>query len=266
MSRDLQVCSPVRLPAVDTANPASMTELPAWLRPLIASVSDLGSFRVSMCPRTGEPAKRVPTIPASLMPNGPQRVAIAERVAELRAACAPGPLEEIGEAVGGLILARASYRMDQRTIDAKTTDYLDALHDLPGWTVVEAVRRWRRGTAGDDIPKEEYKFLPSSDLLRNVAERIKLAAEGQAIRLQRILDAEPDVKLTDAQLEQNAERLKAIASDAATKPATPARPGVASAEQEARDRETRAYWQRWIDEHGPAEQPDEAPANEGEAA
>lgn len=139
------------------------------------------------------------------MPTGAQRVAIERRITELRRADRPGPDAEILSYVGDLILEYATARMDERTVKAKAGAYLDTLEDLPAWAVKEAIRRWRRGDVEADA--QTLDFAPRPARLRAIAERVALVARGQAGRLQRILDAEPDTELSDAEAAENIRRV-----------------------------------------------------------
>lgn len=190
-----------------------MLLLPAWLGSQIAAVSDLGAGRTEVDRTTGQISRRVATIPRSKMPTGPQRVAIERRISELRRADRPGPEAEILAHVGDLILEYATARMDDRQVAAKAGAYLDVLYDVPAWAVREAIIRWRRGPEGVD--EQALDFAPRPHRLRAMAERIVMVARGQADRLQRILDAEPEDEPSEAQREANQRKLEKLLRDAA---------------------------------------------------
>lgn len=141
------------------------------------------------------------------MPTGAQRLAIERRITELRRADRPGPDAEILSYVGDLILEYATARMDERTVKAKAGAYLDTLEDLPAWAVKEAIRRWRRGDVEADA--QTLDFAPRPARLRAIAERVAFVARGQAGRLQRILDAEPETELSDAEAAENLRKIYA---------------------------------------------------------
>lgn len=195
------------LPAVDVGEPASMLLLPDWLASQVSAVSDLGAGRTVLDTATGQITKRVATIPKSKMPNAGQRAAIERRITELRRADRAGPDAETLSYVGDLILEYATARLDERTVKAKAGAYLDTLEDLPAWSVKEAIRRWRRGDV--DADAQTLDFAPRPARLRAIAERIALVARGQAARLQRILDAEPDLELSDAEAAENLRKIYA---------------------------------------------------------
>jgi hypothetical protein len=216
MAQDLTTRSAAALPAIDTADPASMLLLPDWLASSIAAVSDLGAGRTEVDPVTRQITARVATIPASRMPTGPQRTAIARRIADLQAAIEPGPVEETIGVLGDLIQEYAPSRLDDRTVSIKAEAYLDAVEDLPAWTVRAAVRRWRRGEVSAD--PATLDFAPKPARLRGIAERMVLVARGQAARLQRVLDAKPEERITDAQMAANSEKLTGLIAKTADGP------------------------------------------------
>ncbi|APX84588.1 hypothetical protein BV511_07610 [Methylorubrum extorquens] len=230
MAQDLTTRSAAALPAIDTADPASMLLLPDWLASQLAAVSDLGAGRTEVDPVTRQITTRVATIPASRMPTGPQRTVIARRIADLQAAIEPGPVEETIGVLGDLIQEYAPSRLDDRTVSIKAEAYLDAVEDLPAWTVRAAVRRWRRGEVSAD--PATLDFAPKPARLRGIAERMVLVARGQAARLQRVLDAKPEERITDAQMAANSEKLTGLIAKTADGPVVePA--GAESAERRA---------------------------------
>jgi len=230
MAQDLTTRSAAALPAIDTADPASMLLLPDWLASQLAAVSDLGAGRTEVDPVTRQITARVATIPASRMPTGPQRTAIARRIADLQAAIEPGPVEETIGVLGDLIQEYAPSRLDDRTVSIKAEAYLDAVEDLPAWTVRAAVRRWRRGEVSAD--PATLDFAPKPARLRGIAERMVLVARGQAARLQRVLDAKPEERITDAQMAANSEKLTGLIAKTADGPVIEPQ-GAISAERRA---------------------------------
>jgi len=230
MAQDLTTRSAVALPAIDTADPASMLLLPDWLASQLAAVSDLGAGRTEVDPVTRQITARVATIPASRMPTGPQRTAIARRIADLQAATEAGPVGETIAALGDLIQEYAPTRLDDRTVSIKAEAYLDAVEDLPAWTIRAAIRRWRRGEVSAD--PATLDFAPKPARLRAIAERMVLVARGQAARLQRVLDAKPEERITDAQMAANSEKLSGLIAKTADGPVIEPQ-GAISAERRA---------------------------------
>lgn len=263
MAQELTTRPVAALPAVDTADPASMLLLPDWLASQIAAVSDLGAGRTEVDPVTRQIVARVPTIPESRMPTGAQRRAIATRIAELQAATEIGPVEETLAALGDLIQEYAPSRLDDRTVSIKAEAYLDAVEDLPAWSVRAAIRRWRRGEVSAD--PTTLDFAPKPARLRAIADRMVKVARGQAIRLQRVLDAQPERPLSDEQRAEVSRKLAAPFSAATSGPAVePA--GTISAERRAAldDLEERRLRRERTEQGGPlvAELADAPPSHE----
>lgn len=235
MGRELQTSSPVALPAVDLREPASLLLLPQWLATQVARVSDLGYGRTIVDPVTKAVVGQVATIPKSQMPTGPQRLAIAQRIEELQAASRPGPTPRLIGILAELVAEYATARLDEDTADIKITAYRDAVEDLPAWAVREAIRRWRRGDVSGDT--RDLDFAPKPARLRRIAQGIAATATGQAIRLQRILDAEAEEPISEAEREANAKRADDLAKQIAA-------PVIASNDKAEREAENRALAER----------------------
>ena len=118
--------------------------------------------------------------------------------------------------LGDLIQEYAPSRLDDRTVSIKAEAYLDAVEDLPAWTIRAAIRRWRRGEVSAD--PATLDFAPKPARLRGIAERMVLVARGQAARLQRVLDAKPEERITDQQMAANSARLTGLIAKTADGP------------------------------------------------
>lgn len=154
------------------------------------------------------------------MPTGPQRTAITRRVAELEAATRAGPERDLLDLCGEIISEHASSKIDQGTSAIKADAYMDAVEDLPFWAVREALRRWRRGEV--NASAQDLDFAPKPPRLRRIALGINDVAKGQSIRLQRLLDAEPEEALTDADREANQDRYAGLMKQLAAPSTAPA--------------------------------------------
>lgn len=193
------------LPAIGQARPVEgLLSLPQWLTSLIDAVSRTP---------TGEPTwSRAPEIPASKMPTGAMRAAMEARCSQLEAMAAAGPEERTVAAVTKLMTFYATAGMTREQAAVRGEVFVDAVVDLPGWAVEEAVRRWFRGACGT----RNYDFAPSPATLREIASDIASIAAGQLIVLRRILAAKPlPAPLTDEQRAENLRRLGEIMGDAA---------------------------------------------------
>lgn len=167
------------------------------------------------------------------MPTGPQRAAIAQRIEELHAASMPGPLSSTLAIIGSIVSRNSAARQDEDLASIEIEAYRDALDDLPAWTVREALRRWRRGEV--DGNKRDLDFAPKEHRLREIALMVEASVRGQIIRLQRILEAEPDDSLTAA---QRAETVKKARDACMARPGEAAEPaGEVEHEREAAQRD-----------------------------
>lgn len=120
----------------------------------------------------------------------------------------PGPVARTLSIIGQLVTEYAPARLDEDTAAVKVDAYEDAVGDLPAWAIREAVRRWRRGEVSGDA--RDLDFAPKPARLRRIAQSIAATATGQAIRLQRILDAEAEEPVSDAVRAENAKRADAL--------------------------------------------------------
>lgn len=141
------------------------------------------------------------------------RAVLTRRVAELEAALLPGPPETIIEHVGRL-LSRYLRNLEDEDLAIRAETYLDALDGLPGWTVRVAVRRWFGGKCGG--PVKDYDFAPSEARLRQVADKLVDATQGQVICFRRLLVAEPEPEISEADRARQAAEFQALAADLRT--------------------------------------------------
>ncbi|WP_187278926.1 hypothetical protein [Methylobacterium sp. WL2] len=113
-------------------------------------------------------------------------------------------MEHVARLLGRYLAGKTE---DDLAIRAET--YLDALDDLPAWTIREGIRRWFKGKCGG-TPKD-YDFAPSEARLHGVAEGIVRATQGQAICFRRLLAAEAEPEISDADRARQAAELQALA-------------------------------------------------------
>ncbi|WP_336488314.1 hypothetical protein [Methylobacterium nigriterrae] len=135
--------------------------------------------------------------------------------------------------LGEIVNEHAPARLDDDTADIKIGAYLDAVDDLPAWAIREAMRRWRRGEVSGDA--RDLDFAPKPPRLRRLAQSIAATASGQAIRLQRILDAQPEDEMPEEARAENQKRLVAVLKDIGEPAIEPA--GSAAAERAQARRE-----------------------------
>lgn len=113
--------------------------------------------------------------------------------------------------IAGLLL-KGGRRMDKQSSDAATEDYLDALEDLPAWSVREALRRWNRGESVQIDPKKPHDFnwRPEPATLRRLASHELAGVKGRIIALQKLCDAVPLIEYSDEHRESMLKRLQEV--------------------------------------------------------
>lgn len=148
----------------------------------------------------------------------------------------PGPLASTLAVIGSIVSRNPAARQDEDLASIEIEAYRDALDDLPAWTVREALRRWRRGEVGGN--RRDLDFAPKEHRLREIALAVEASVRGQIIRLQRILDAEPDDSLTSAQRAETVRKARAAMDARPGDGADPA--GEQICEREAANRDLAA--------------------------
>lgn len=106
----------------------------------------------------------------------------------------------ISTLIAELLLRRKGPKLDKGAADALTEEYLDALEDVPAWTVRAAKRKWSRGESVRMDPKKPHDFTWNLEppVLRYLA-TVELAGIKWEIRqMQRLLGA--TVRMTEDQL------------------------------------------------------------------
>ncbi|WP_454628451.1 hypothetical protein [Bradyrhizobium cenepequi] len=106
------------------------------------------------------------------------------------------------------LLLKGGAKLDQQSSDAFTEDYLDAIEDLPAWSVREAIRKWNQAESPRlDGKPHSYDFRPSPPTLRRLAQLELASVRGRMIELQKICDAEALVEYSDEHRKGMLERL-----------------------------------------------------------
>lgn len=96
------------------------------------------------------------------------------------------------------LLLKGGAKLDQQSSDAFTEDYLDAIEDLPAWSVREAIRKWNRAESPRlDGKSHSYDFRPSPPTLRRLALHEMIAVRGRMLELQKICDAQELIEYSD---------------------------------------------------------------------
>ncbi|WP_262027124.1 hypothetical protein [Microvirga sp. Mcv34] len=141
------------------------------------------------------------------MPNPTQRAFIERRVAELDLMAQPGPVKEIDATIGALMLRYMTARQDDEMMRARVEGYRIVLRDFPAWAVREAYARWLKGEIGREY---DASFPPPERVLHDCAKNLTMAAMGQRIGLQMVLDAEAYRPPSEAEMQERRQRLETV--------------------------------------------------------
>lgn len=89
------------------------------------------------------------------------------------------------EALEKIFRVYAASEKNEGSVAARAAIYLEALGDLPGHAIQEAVSRWLRGEGGH----QEYNFAPKPPILRFMALEVLNPAREMALQLRKLLAA-----------------------------------------------------------------------------
>jgi hypothetical protein len=205
-----------RLLLPDVRRPEQMPCLPAWV------ASRVAALRTETQPGpTGGYWREVLTLPRHLMPTDAQSHELERHIAGLQALCGPTPEsdpeaeQESLRAVTRLMLVLPSTTQNELSAEARGEAYLDALDDLPSWTVRSAIRRWHRGECGlnDQGKPYDYHWCPAPAELRRVAMTELWRIKGRAEMLDKLLRAKPLVEFSDEHCTSMRDRIAKVLRD-----------------------------------------------------
>lgn len=203
MGTELALIEPIQPPA----NPDRRPSWPVWLK----QRNDVLERGLDLLPNGLPDPYQPATLPAEMILNSSERMMVEQHIAELsRHVGLEEPFEHrdrvltndqaIGTMIAELLLRRKGPKLDKAASDALTDEYLDALEDLPAWTVRAARRKWNRGESVRMDPKKPHDFTWNCEppVLRYLA-TVELAGIKWEIRqLERLLIA--TVRMTEDQL------------------------------------------------------------------
>jgi hypothetical protein len=73
---------------------------------------------------------------------------------------------------------------------ARLEMYLEALDDMPPWSISNALKRWNKGECGDiGMGQLNYSFAPAPAILRTICKLELRPFEDQAVKLSQLLSA-----------------------------------------------------------------------------
>lgn len=212
MGTELAVFELIPLPS----NPAQLPSLPGWLQQR--------SVALGSAPQPDENGKyrETPILPKHLILNSSEVAEVQRHLTELDRYTRLDQLITIRETemtndtaisvmVAGLLIKGGGVKLDKGSADALTEDYLDALEDVPAWSVREAMRKWNRGESPPlDGKRHDFNWKPTPPTLRRLAQHELAGVKGRMISLQRLCDAKPMIEFSDEHRESMLKRLQEV--------------------------------------------------------
>mgnify|MGYP001594696130 FL=1 len=109
------------------------------------------------------------------------------------------------------LLVKKGQRMDAAMSEALTEDYLDALDDLPAWSVREAVRKWNRAESPQlDKKPHDFNWRPEPPTLRRLAWIEYWNVKSRVETLQRMVAAVPRIEYSPEHRGEMLQKLSAF--------------------------------------------------------
>lgn len=191
---NLAIHEPLALP--DLRRPERMPSLPAW----VASRSAALAENLQVDPATGS-FRDMLTLPRGLELTTAQAQAIDSHIDSLRFLLGQTPeASQEAEAetlvlVTKMLLVLPSQRTSETGAEAKGEAYMDALDDVPTWSVRAGLRKWYRGECGEDENGKpyDYRWAPGPADLRRVSLACLTPTRARILQLERLLSAVPFV-------------------------------------------------------------------------
>lgn len=168
------------------------------------------------------------TLPANLILNSGERRMVEQHRAELARFL---DLEQTivlrertltndqahGVMIAGLLIKGGGIKLDKAASDQLTEDYLDAIEDLPAWSVREALRKWNRAESPRLDPKQPHNFVfrPAPPILRQLAYLELWTVKSKIQALEKVLNAVPLIEFSDEHREMMLGKLQTLFHDAA---------------------------------------------------
>ncbi|KWV45897.1 hypothetical protein AS156_23070 [Bradyrhizobium macuxiense] len=161
------------------------------------------------------------TLPKDLILSSSERGEVERHIAELdRFTRLDQPVEYRGAtlrndaalvAMIAALLLKGGRKLDKEASDAATEDYLDALEDLPAWSVREAIRGWNRGESVPlDGKKHDFNWRPEPPTLRRLAAHELAGVKGRIVSLRKLLAAVPLVEYSDEHRQDMVDRVAGL--------------------------------------------------------
>lgn len=218
MGTELALIDPIQLPT----NPARLPSWPAWLQQRSAAVESVPQADQA----TGRHREML-TLPANLILDSAERRMVEAHRSDLaRFLDLDQPItlrEQVltndqahGVMIAGLLIKGGGMKLDQAASDQKTEDYLDAIEDLPAWSVREALRKWNRAESPRLDPRKPHDFVwrPEPPILRQLAYLELWTVKSRIQQLEKVLNAVPLIEFSDDHRESMIKRLQTVIHEA----------------------------------------------------
>ena len=215
MANDLTLIETILLPAA--SNPARLPSLPVWLQ----QRSDALGSAVQGDSSTNN-HREMTVLPPELILNSLEARLVADHIEGLRDFLRLDMTmtwrEQVltndqahGAMIAGLLIKGGGIKLDKASSDALTEDYLDAIEDLPAWSVREALRKWNRGESVRlDGKPHDFNWRPTPPTLRRLAQHELVMIKARILRCEKLLTAVPMVTFSDEHRREMLDKLAAL--------------------------------------------------------
>jgi hypothetical protein len=180
-----------------------MPSLPVWLQPRIVALES------AVQPDSTGKYREVAVLPPSMMLGSYERAIVEQHIADLAWLLGveqPIVLREKilsndqahAVIIANLLMPGRGSKLDEASSDARAEDYLDAIEDLPAWSVREARRKWNRSESAKlDGKPHDFAWRPAPPTLRRLAQIELIPIKVRIMQLEKLLDAVPRVEFSD---------------------------------------------------------------------
>ncbi|MHC2371299.1 hypothetical protein ACVIQT_005947 [Bradyrhizobium diazoefficiens] len=184
-------------------NPAQLPSLPAWLRQRIAALES------AVQPDSSGRHREMLVLPKNLILSSSEKQAVREHLEHLGLCFSLSqPMlyrdqlltndQAHGAMIAHLLMKGGGQKLDKEAADALTEDYLDAIEDLPAWTVREALRKWNRAESVKlDGKPHDFNWRPTPPTLRRLAQHEMVALKARKMQLEKLFEAAPLIEFSD---------------------------------------------------------------------
>jgi hypothetical protein len=180
-----------------------MRSLPVWLQRRIVALES------AVQPDSMGKHREMVALPPSMMLGSSERAIVEQHVTDLGWLLGleqPIVLREQtlsndqahAVIIANLLMPGRGSKLDEASSDARAEDYLDAIEDLPAWSVREAMRKWNRAESAKLAGKpHDFEWRPAPATLRRLAQIELIPIKARIVQLEKLLNAVPRVEFSD---------------------------------------------------------------------